>query len=58
MGMSEVHVVWWQWHDRSACGFIKAFESAARAQELLDILRNHACGREYCLTVVPYEAIT
>lgn len=54
----EGEVIWlvhWQHYDKSGSDFVKAFAEQRDAEELLEILKKHADGREYMMHRVPYS---
>lgn len=51
----KVWVVSWIYSDRSGSGLIRAFDSEAKARDLLDLLLKHGGDRDYCIDPVEVE---
>jgi hypothetical protein len=54
----EVHVIWWQWHDKSGAGIARVHSDNQRAQEERDLLEAMDNSRQYHVDTQPlYSAL-
>jgi hypothetical protein len=53
--MAKIWVVSWIYGDRSGSGLIRAFDSEAKARDLLKILNDCGGERQYCLDALDLE---
>lgn len=50
--MKKIFIVLWRYSDNSGNGIVAAFEAYSNAQDLMDILQEHAEGRVFHIAEV------
>jgi hypothetical protein len=54
--IEEVHVIWWQWSDKSGAGIARVHSDLQRAGEERDLLEAMSAGRKYHIDTQPLYA--
>lgn len=52
---TTIWLVSWMYHDRSGSGFVRAFDSEAKARDLFGLLIKHGGEKAYCIDEIQIE---